>query len=82
VVRDKQRLVLRLETPNASLWHLDSQGLEQPWDDPEVRDTVGRELYGILVGMRGGLEVRAVGEEAIELNDEDLERLRALGYVE
>ncbi len=56
--------------------HLGSCLWGRPTREPMDDYTTGCTLYGLLVGMQGGLEVRAVCEGAIELDDEVLERLK------
>ncbi len=80
--RDGQRLVVRPTVGNAALYRRDEAGGEPVWEDPQARETVGRELFEAIARRRGGLEPVRVGEGGVRLEESTVEQLRSLGYVE
>jgi arylsulfatase A-like enzyme len=83
LTRGRYRLILNLGDPHHTLWRIDENGVNDQLEAAS-RWTAPRrlELLVRLLALRGSFAEREATNEGVELDQDEAERLRALGYVE
>ncbi len=83
VIHDGYRLDVDLITAEEALWKLDEQGQNGVLvTDPAILETEGQILHRMLGEMRGGFAPYPARSVELEGEDEILEQLKSLGYVD
>ncbi len=77
------RLVLNLDSKVANVFELDEYGqADRMVQDDERAQTLAAPLADAMRQLRGDLSPRRLGERSVSMSAENIQQLRALGYLE
>ncbi len=79
----RYRFILNLESRNAAVLQLDDVGQnDKDIDDEATARQLGRQLFDDLIELRGDVRKHRGTAQTARIDSENMEKLRALGYVE